>query len=108
MFQVKERFKLSENFLEEFHGKQPQWGPLGYVTFKRTYARVIRDEDGTERTEEYWETPSASSKAAIQSNSTIARTSNSPGYLTRPKSPHRKCSDSCGTSSSFPRDAASG
>jgi len=55
MFQVKERFKLSEKFLEEFRGKQPQWGPLGYVTFKRTYARVIQDEDGTERTEEYWE-----------------------------------------------------
>ncbi|MCH7909730.1 MAG: fused protease/ribonucleoside-triphosphate reductase, partial [Candidatus Hydrogenedentes bacterium] len=56
MFQVKERFKLSEKFLEQFKDEQPKWGPLGYVTFKRTYARVIHDEDGTDRTEEYWET----------------------------------------------------
>lgn len=56
MFEVKERFKLSDKFLDEFRDRQPTWGPLGYVTFKRTYARAIRDEDGTSRTEEYWET----------------------------------------------------
>jgi len=56
MFQVKERFKLSDKFLDEFRDQQPKWGPLGYVTFKRTYARSVTDEDGTERTEEYWET----------------------------------------------------
>jgi len=56
MFEVKERFNLSEKFLEEFKTEQPAWGPLGYVTFKRTYARVIHDENGQERTEEYWET----------------------------------------------------
>jgi adenosylcobalamin-dependent ribonucleoside-triphosphate reductase len=56
MFEVKERFKLSEKFLDEFNEEQPNWGPLGYVTFKRTYARVIVDEEGAERTEEYWET----------------------------------------------------
>ena len=54
MFTVRERFKLSDRFLENYRGKQPQWGPLGYITFKRTYARSI--EDGTDRTEEYWET----------------------------------------------------
>ncbi len=54
MFTVRERFKLSDKFLGEYKGKQPQWGPLGYITFKRTYARSI--EDGTVRTEEYWET----------------------------------------------------
>jgi adenosylcobalamin-dependent ribonucleoside-triphosphate reductase len=56
MFEVKERFKLSEKFLDEFKDEQPQWGPLGYVTFKRTYARVMYDQNGQERTEEYWET----------------------------------------------------
>lgn len=45
-------FKLSPSFLEEFEGKQPQWGPVGYITFKRTYSR--RKEDGTN--EEFWET----------------------------------------------------
>ena len=56
MFEVKERFKLSEKFLNEFQGEQPIWGPLGYITFKRTYARVVDTLDGIDRTEEYWET----------------------------------------------------
>lgn len=54
MFEVRERFKLSEKFLEQFKGTQPQWGPLGYITYKRTYARAV--EDGSGRTEEWWET----------------------------------------------------
>src|SRR5690554_3800766 len=54
MFQVRERFKLADNFLAEYKGKQPDWGPLGYITFKRTYARVVHEEHGP-RTEEYWE-----------------------------------------------------
>ncbi len=54
MFAVRERFALDEDFLAEFKGKQPDWGPLGYITFKRTYARVVNDDSG--RTEEYWET----------------------------------------------------
>ncbi len=54
LFTVTERFYLSERFLERFSGQQPKWGPLGYVTFKRTYARVVDGE--TKRTEEYWET----------------------------------------------------
>lgn len=56
MFAVKEKFKLSEKFLDTYRDQQPKWGPLGYVTFKRTYARVVNTTDGTERTEEYWET----------------------------------------------------
>ena len=32
---------------------KPQWGPLGYVTYKRTYSRRINDED---KTEEYRDT----------------------------------------------------
>ena len=54
MFQIRERFKLQEDFLAQYRGKQPDWGPLGYITFKRTYARVVSEADG--RTEEYWET----------------------------------------------------
>lgn len=45
-------FKLSTSFLEKFEGKQPNWGPVGYITFKRTYARTS-DINGTE---EFWET----------------------------------------------------
>lgn len=54
MFQVRERFKLDDQFLAEFKNKQPEWGPLGYITFKRTYARPIPEDNG--RTEEYFET----------------------------------------------------
>ncbi len=54
MFTVRERFKLSEKFLDGYSGRQPEWGPLGYITFKRTYARSVND--GTGRTEEFWET----------------------------------------------------
>ena len=48
-------FKLSETFLKEYDGQQPDWGygALSYFTFKRTYARNI---EGENRTEEFWET----------------------------------------------------
>ena len=45
-------FKLSKEFLNNYKDKQPEWGPLGFVTYKRTYARP--KPNGT--TEEYWET----------------------------------------------------
>jgi len=45
-------FSLSKSFVRRYSGKQPEWGPLGYVTFKRTYARI--KEDGY--SEEFWET----------------------------------------------------
>jgi len=54
LFPVRERFTLDEDFIAQFVDRQPDWGPLGYVTFKRTYARHV--DDGTPRTEEWWET----------------------------------------------------
>lgn len=45
-------FSLSGSFIEEYIGKQPEWGPVGHFTFKRTYARPL-DEGGTE---EFWQT----------------------------------------------------
>lgn len=45
-------FKLTDNFIAKYKGKQPQWGPLGFFTFKRSYAR----DKGNGRTEEFWET----------------------------------------------------
>jgi adenosylcobalamin-dependent ribonucleoside-triphosphate reductase len=45
-------FKLSSSFLEEFENKQPDWGPLGYITYARTYSRVKEDQTS----EEFWET----------------------------------------------------
>lgn len=51
MFDTK-TFSLSPSFVDDFKDKQPEWGPLGYITFKRTYARPLGD--GT--TEEFWQT----------------------------------------------------
>jgi ribonucleoside-triphosphate reductase len=47
-------FTLSSSFLSEFKDKQPAWGynGLGYVVYKRTYART--KPDGS--LEEFWET----------------------------------------------------
>lgn len=46
-------FTLPDSFVAKYDGKQPEWGPLGYFTYKRTYARTV---EGENRTEEYWET----------------------------------------------------
>lgn len=46
-------FKLNKQFINKYINKQPNWGPLGYIIFKRTYARIIENEN---RTEEFWET----------------------------------------------------
>lgn len=45
-------FKLSQSFLDDYQGTQPEWGPVGYITYKRTYARAL--EDGSQ--EEFWQT----------------------------------------------------
>lgn len=45
-------FSLSSAFIEGFQGQHPEWGPLGYFTYKRTYAREL--DNG--KTEEFWQT----------------------------------------------------
>jgi len=51
------RFKLSDVFIEQYKDREVPWGPLGYVTFKRTYARRLSefDPDAT-GTEEWYQT----------------------------------------------------
>lgn len=46
--------KLTEEFLEQYKGKQPRWGfgGLGYIVYLRTYAR--KKADGS--LEDWWET----------------------------------------------------
>ena len=48
---AKPSFTLSKNFLPSYEGKQPKWGPVGYLTYKRTYARVLEDQSS----EEFWQ-----------------------------------------------------
>lgn len=46
-------FYLSDKFLEKYKGRQPNWGPVGYITYKRTYSRLLTDSDSKE---EFWQT----------------------------------------------------
>lgn len=48
-----ETFHLSDSFLQEYKIKPVSWGPLGYITYRRSYSRPIPQEN---RTEEWWET----------------------------------------------------
>tara|TARA_B100001094_G_scaffold326112_1_gene381652 strand:- start:6369 stop:8336 length:1968 start_codon:yes stop_codon:yes gene_type:complete len=51
------KFRLSDSFVEPYKTAVVPWGPLGYVTFKRTYARRLSEfEPGTNGTEEWWQT----------------------------------------------------
>lgn len=45
--------KLSDTFVERYRHAEVPWGPLGYITYKRTYARKVEDEG---RTEEWFKT----------------------------------------------------
>ena len=45
-------FSLQQTFIDNYRGRQPEWGPIGYFTYKRTYAREL--ESG--KTEEFWQT----------------------------------------------------
>ena len=44
--------KIRESFVQQYKDKVPPWGPLGYVVYKRTYARMT--ESGL--TEEWYQT----------------------------------------------------
>lgn len=51
------RFKLSDSFIESYKTREVPWGPVGLVTFKRTYARRLDEfEPGAQGTEEWWQT----------------------------------------------------
>ena len=51
------RFKLSDTFIDQYKDREVPWGPLGYVTFKRTYARRLSEfEEGASGTEEWYQT----------------------------------------------------
>lgn len=47
-----ERFKLTDSFLSKYKDKQPAWGPLGEIVYRRTYSRPLPDGGN----EEFWQT----------------------------------------------------
>ncbi len=48
------KFKLSDTFIDQYSDKQVPWGPLGYVTFKRTYARRLNEFNPEAKGTEEW------------------------------------------------------
>ena len=46
------QFSLSSAFLATYVDQQPNWGPIGFFTYKRTYSRDL----GNGKTEEFWQT----------------------------------------------------
>ena len=44
---------LDDDFIKQYENKEVPFGPLGYITFKRNFARFIEEEN---RTEEWFET----------------------------------------------------
>lgn len=57
-------FCLDQAFLDSYVGRQPVWGPIGYVVYKRTYARALETvskrhqklaaDAGLKVSEEWW------------------------------------------------------
>ena len=39
------KFRLSDSFVEPYKDKNVPWGPVGYVTYKRTYSRRLNEFD---------------------------------------------------------------
>ena len=58
MTETKEFVSLDKKFVNKYKNKKVPWGfnGLGYVVYKRTYAREIVDENNITRTEEWHET----------------------------------------------------
>ena len=51
------RFRLSDTFIEPYTKAEVPWGPLGYITYKRTYSRRLNEFDpGATGSEEWWQT----------------------------------------------------
>ena len=40
---------------DNFKDITPPWGEIGYITFKRTYARRLKEDDPNSKTEEFWQ-----------------------------------------------------
>lgn len=60
----KSTFLLADTFINQYIGKQPNWGPVGYVIYSRTYSRPLysvkprhqklAEKAGLKNKEEYW------------------------------------------------------
>lgn len=52
VFEVQHTFRLTDNFCDEFKDAPVNWGPLGLITYRRTYSRELPNGG----TEDWWQT----------------------------------------------------
>lgn len=48
------RFRLSDTFIEPYKTAEVPWGPIGYITYKRTYSRRLSEFDPQATGTEEW------------------------------------------------------
>ena len=48
------RFRLSDTFIEPYKTAKVPWGPIGYITYKRTYSRRLSEFDPQATGTEEW------------------------------------------------------
>lgn len=49
---VKKKVVLSDDFIKQYEGKSPNWGPFGEVIYARTYSRWLPEKNRRERWQE--------------------------------------------------------
>jgi len=47
--------KKTKKITMDFKDIEVPWGEIGYITFKRTYSRRIKEDDPNSKTEEFWQ-----------------------------------------------------
>ena len=48
------KFRLSDKFVQQYEDKEVNWGPVGYVTYRRTYSRLLNERDPSATGNEEW------------------------------------------------------
>ena len=48
------KFRLSDKFIQQYEDEEVNWGPVGYVTYKRTYSRLLSERDPSATGNEEW------------------------------------------------------
>jgi ribonucleoside-triphosphate reductase len=62
---------LPERIKRQMQDERVPWGPVGYVTYKRTYSRHLDEDDDNSPKEEYWQTISRCLQGLLDINGAL-------------------------------------
>ena len=68
---VKYATKLPDRIIGMMREQKVPWGPVGYVTYKRTYSRHLDPDDDSSPKEEYWQTISRCLQGLLDINGAL-------------------------------------